>query len=328
MTADYYYFFLKILRGTYAKLHGMSAASEIKLPDSQGASDILFEHLNGTAPSMIARYGATELTCVLNYLSIKRNDKNLWRYIKGENGDWWWNDNSKHLMQRWSGFFPPTDDNLARFCELMIEDSKWVDILGVYDSIKKGVQKMKGYLSNNVSYVSLNDMNPFVTDNPWSRVLKGKKVLVIHPFSELIENQYKKRGLLFDNKEVLPEFSLKTIKAVQSLGGVNSDFNDWFEALDWMKREMDSTDYEIALIGCGAYGFPLAAYAKRTGHKAVHIGGTLQLLFGIRGKRWENPLFLTHNGTYNDLMNNPNWVRPSEYDSVQLRNAENSSPYL
>ena len=29
-----------------------------------------------------------------------------------------------------------------------------------------------------------------------------------------------------------------------------------------------STTYDIALKGCGAYGFPLAAYAKETGHQA------------------------------------------------------------
>ena len=50
-----------------------------------------------------------------------------------------------------------------------------------------------------------------------------------------------------------------------------------------MKSQMDQTDYDIALIGCGAYGFPLAAHAKRMGKQAIHMGGSLQLLFGIRG---------------------------------------------
>lgn len=49
-----------------------------------------------------------------------------------------------------------------------------------------------------------------------------------------------------------------------------------------MKDEIDKRDYDIALIGCGAYGFPLAAHIKRSGKKAVHLGGALQLLFGIK----------------------------------------------
>ena len=72
----------------------------------------------------------------------------------------------------------------------------------------------------------------------------------------------------------------------------------------------------MCLIGCGAYGFPLAAHVKRTGRQAIHLGGALQLLFGIRGKRWENPTYGVKEwglayGCYRELMNDY-WVRPGE----------------
>ena len=73
----------------------------------------------------------------------------------------------------------------------------------------------------------------------------------------------------------MPDFDLITIKAVQSLGG-GEQFQSWFDALDWMKAEIDKHDYDICLIGCGAYGFPLAAHVKRLGKKAFHLGGALQ----------------------------------------------------
>ena len=156
--------------------------------------------------------------------------------------------------------------------------------------------------------------------------MKEKKVLVIHPFSETIKRQYdSKRTLLFKNPKVLPEFDLITIKAVQSIGG-KSDFITWFDALQYMKDEIDKHEYDIALIGCGAYGFPLAAHVKRSGKKAVHLGGALQLLFGIKGKRWMNPEygmkslpFITRN-YYNNLMNEY-WVFPS--DTERISNAQN-----
>src|SRR5690606_28576019 len=107
-------------------------------------------------------------------------------------------------------------------------------------------------------------------------------------FNKTIEEQYfKKRTLLFKDQRVLPEFkSLETIQAVQTIAGNNSEFNNWFEALDWMKKEIEKKDFDIAIIGCGAYGFPLAAHVKRLGKKAIHLGGATQLLFGIKGKRW------------------------------------------
>ena len=49
-----------------------------------------------------------------------------------------------------------------------------------------------------------------------------------------------------------------------------------------MVRELN-----IALIGCGAYGFPLAARIKKMGKKSIHLGGATHLMFGIKGKRWD-----------------------------------------
>ena len=134
----------------------------------------------------------------------------------------------------------------------------------------------------------MEDLEPYDYQRPWSKALAGKRVLIIHPFAKSIQSQYAKRNLLWENKDVLPDFELMTIKAVQTIAGEKEPFKDWFEALDYMKGQMDALDYDIAIIGCGAYGFHLAAHAKRTGHKAIHLGGATQILFGIKGKRWED----------------------------------------
>jgi hypothetical protein len=113
-------------------------------------------------------------------------------------------------------------------------------------------------------------LNPFFSKIPWTKALEGKKVLVVHPFATTIEKQYIKRELLFKDN-LLPEFELQTIKAVQSIAGSPTQFTDWFVALDYIKTEIDKHDYDICLIGCGAYGFPLAAHVKRTGKKALYV---------------------------------------------------------
>jgi hypothetical protein len=70
-----------------------------------------------------------------------------------------------------------------------------------------------------------------------------------------------------------------------------------------MEEQIGQADFDIAIIGCGAYGFPLAAHVKRMGKKAVHLGGATQILFGIRGKRWDSLPAIAQ------LMNE-HWVRP------------------
>lgn len=130
---------------------------------------------------------------------------------------------------------------------------------------------------------------------------RGKRVVVIHPFYQSINSQYKRKSKIFPNG-FLPDFSLRVIPAVQSIGGKHSNYSNWFEALEWMKNELDKESYDIALLGCGAYGFPLAAHAKRTGHKAVHLGGSLQLFFGIKGKRWEGNGYVNGPNNYSSFL--------------------------
>ena len=95
----------------------------------------------------------------------------------------------------------------------------------------------------------------------------------------------------------------KVIKAIQSVAGEECNFENWFQALNHMKEQIDNIDFDIAIIGCGAYGFPLAAHVKRIGKQAIHMGGSTQLLFGIKGKRWEKHEFISS-------LFNENWVYP------------------
>lgn len=66
---------------------------------------------------------------------------------------------------------------------------------------------------------------------------------------------------------------------------------------------------------------PLAAHAKKQGKKAVHLGGSLQLLFGIKGRRWEDPYYGVKEwgipyGSYSSLINEY-WVRADKNEKPQ-----------
>ena len=312
---------IKVLRKLYAKTFGGYQLPPLQREeDPDKASEMIYNLLSNDKPCMIARFGANELNSVINYLGVNAKKHSIWKFIQGKQPEWWWNKNIMYNMQNNAGLFPATSENMQRFGELMLEDAKEVDLLG---SWLKQEYYLQTYLSSSLSKVTREACNPFFSKKPWSRYLAGKNVLVIHPFEESIREQYQKRELLFENTDILPQFNLKTIKAVQSLGGNNNNFKDWFEALDWMKAEMNKTDYDICLIGCGAYGFPLAAHAKRQGKKAIHLGGSLQLLFGIKGVRWENP---NYNQKYNyAALMNQYWIKPNNNEKPNnAGNVENA----
>ena len=103
------------------------------------------------------------------------------------------------------------------------------------------------------------------------------------------------------------EFDLKCVKAVQTIADQeDSRFQTWFDALDHMTEEVAKQDFDVALIGCGAYGFQLASRIKRMGKIAVHMGGSVQTLFGVKGGRWDKQ----YASMYNDA-----WVYPSESET-------------
>ncbi len=319
---------LKALRKLYAKAFiGELPPYDRGVTDFNQASELIYNLLVSGKPCMVARFGSTELLALTNYLGVVEKHHSIGKYVQGKQFPWWWEENVKEQMTKWSGFFPSSEENLMKFGSLMLEDMTQVDILG---SWLRNEQLMIDEYCLKLQKVMLLALEPYWATNPWTRALEGKKVLVIHPFASLIESQYaEKRELLFQDKRVLPSFELKPLQAVQSIGG-ESDFNDWFEALDWMKSCMDATDYDIALIGCGAYGFPLAAHAKRMGKQSVHLGGALQLLFGIRGKRWEDPsyglrVFGVQN-MYKRLFNEA-WVYPTESLRPKYANRVESGCY-
>lgn len=259
---------------------------------SELGSSLIRERLQQNRPLMVARFGSVEIKGVLYprmpwLIRLMIRDKIL------------------TPMQNNAGFFSISEDALKKFSALMIEDMKLLDVLGSWRIEEKFLLKFFPVAKR----IELRSLEPYLTENPWSEVLEGLKVLLVHPFNTTIERQYKdNRTLLFADQRVLPKFkTLETINAVQTVAGQKSKFKDWFEALDSMKIEIDAKDFDVAIIGCGAYGFPLAAHVKRMGKKAIHLGGPTQILFGIKGRRWDNHPLISP-------LYNEHWVRPAPED--------------
>ncbi len=267
----------------------------------QEASDYIRELLQSDKPVMICRFGATELEAIEDY-TYKISFSNALKFITKKIDRIGYSKSTIRYMNQYAGFFPSNKKNLNRFSQDMIDLMPSVDVLG---SWRLGEITFSSELFSAIK-VPLGDLEPYFHQNPWSDILEGKKVLIVHPFEESIREQYEKRDLIFKDNRVLPSFQLGILRSVyMSLASYNQDFETWFDALEYMKREIDKRDFDIAIIGCGAYGFPLAAYVKSIGKKAVHLGGATQMLFGIKSKSWED------DSRFHYLLNE-HWVRPKE----------------
>ena len=226
-----------------------------------------------------------------------------------------------------SGVFPPNQKILTQFAETYIDALQHIDILGVrsskseyyflWENEKKVLKKT---LKKKVHFLDLESIDPFFFEDPWTKYLSGKKVLIIHPFKSTIESQLQKIGIHEHNKNFLPAFNYELIQTIQSLdSSYNANYTDWFEALDFMSSQIRKKDFDIALIAGGAYGLPLAKVCKHLNKQVMHIGGSLQLYFGILGRRWEG------NETNFSVMFNSKWVRPHKNETpINKHKIENS----
>jgi hypothetical protein len=270
----------------------------------QEGNAVVREILAADKPCLVARFGSTELACVNFYLRWRRGKLIPLPYPR----------QIRRIIQVNSGVFPTDDASLDRFSEVFLDALSRTDVMGVW--FNRNEHRVVSRFCPDAQLVHLEALSSMLYEDPWSAELSGKTVLVVHPFAKTIQSQYRtRRELLFNNRKVLPEFELKTLVAVQSIAGNDCGFRTWFDALESMREQIAAADFDIALIGAGAYGLPLGASVKDLGKQAVHLGGATQLLFGIRGRRWE--LAPDEYG----VLFNEYWVRPSA-EETPLRSAQ------
>jgi hypothetical protein len=260
----------------------------------EAGNRLVAETLRRGEPALVARLGASELRC-LTYFT-------RWSVLR--KAGFPYPESVRRQMRVNAGFFPATPSSLDRFASEFLGSVGMADVMAVW--FNRNEHRIVRRYCPSASLIELGCLEAMRFREPWTAELAGKVVLVIHPFDRSIEAQYRThRSQLFTNPAVLPEFSLKTLRSVQTIGGNTGGFGDWFDALRDMRDRIAGQDFDVAIIGAGAYGLPLGAYVKSLGRQAIHLGGATQVLFGIRGRRWERE-YAESLGA----MMNEHWVRP------------------
>ncbi len=326
---DYKYLPLKVCRKIYRALWQPTFAPEKYDLDRESSNEKIIKLLQSDMPCMISRFGTGEIGIVNNYLTVHSNVhllKRCFQFITDETGLPWWDELFFKSMHNNAGIFPTTIETLNKFSERYLQDIPEIDLLGSLNYAEKHMP-----LKESCCKVHIECLYPFWVNNPWTQVLKDKKVLVIHPFVRSIQSQYERKGKIFDNPNIWPNYEMQLIQAVQSNAGNKVPYKDWFEALEFMEKEIAKIDFDISIIGCGAYGLPLAAFIKRLGKKSIHLGGGSQLLFGIKGRRWEQDYKYSwlpddFNTNYSTLFNE-HWVRPSQDETPTSANKVENACY-
>lgn len=243
--------------------------------------DELADRIESGKPMLLARLGSSEGAITGSFCEKNLGEKKSYE-------DW-----LIDFFYLTSGFFSDDYDNkekaIDEYAQLTLNGIGECDYLSAFWPSRPYMPFFFKYYAKNTT-PTFSDFGPYFdypTSRTWLRALEGKRVLVINSFTESIEQQYKRKEKLVKSKEYeLPVFELLTYKTfVTQVGERPSEFKNFFQVLDKMIDDIKKIDFDIALIGAGAYGFPLAVEVKRMGKIALETCGATPLFFGIYGER-------------------------------------------
>ena len=156
---------------------------------------------------------------------------------------------------------------------------------------------------------------PSSESNCYLRFFEGKKILFISPFADLLKSRANKDTFeavwsnihknWFGPSEVSSyEIPYSYVTSVNTY----KKYTNSMHLFDSICTNIGEMDFDIAFIGAGALGLPIASHLKNQGKIAISLGGHLQVLFGIGGGRWSKDEFWTTNYI------NEHWIEmPKKY---------------
>jgi hypothetical protein len=214
-----------------------------------------------------------------------------------------WTRRSRRLYTN-AGVFPDNVLAYNDFASAMSDALSHLDVLAAW--YNPGEARVVRSLAPRARLVGLTCLEPHLWHQPWFSALRDKRVLVITPFADTVRAQFERMPKIWSKKpEMAVSFELLTLRTPFAAAIAPSPYRDWQSGLDDLRRSMDMLHFDVAIIGAGAWSVPLAAHAKLSGRVGVHLGGATQILFGVRGRRWDtNP---KHAPFITDA-----WVRPGE----------------
>jgi hypothetical protein len=169
-------------------------------------------------------------------------------------------------------------------------------------------QKLVTGRTPQIPKIMAQSLEPYYVKDSWMPALRGKRILIIHPFAKTIQQQLPNLSQIYPNREWFPECTITCLAPPLTLAR-NHQNKDWKVHLDeFLVKVAEQTDIDVALVAAGGYGMLISDYLYTKMNKSVmYIGGALQLFFGIIGKRWFT------NKEIMALMNDE-WVRPVAAD--------------
>jgi hypothetical protein len=271
------------------------------------ANDLLRERVAQGVPTSAGKIGDTELEVLVKYEQTHHNPHEFFDAISRRGPE-------LDLLHLNCGVFPKEQSVVVDWADTYLASLSSLNLLGVW--FNSGEEAVVGKYAPSATLVDIRGVEPYYHKSPWTKELAGRRVVAITPFAGSVAQQWRSRtgAELFPlNPSILPPFTLRIVRAPFSAALRPPSHPSWQAALTHLKSEVALEGFDMALIGAGAFSLPLCSFVREElGRSAVHLGGALQLLFGIRGRRWK------HHALISRLFND-SWIHPLPDETPRAR---------
>lgn len=269
-----------------------------KILEATAGNQLLLDRVGSDRPIAAGKIGDCELETLVKYEAAAGDLEAFFHSISKAGHE-------LDLLYVNTGVFPKSADAIASWAEAYLQSLRYLDLIGVW--YNAGEEEILEKYAPQAILSRVRALEPYYHDHPWSKALKGTRTLVVTSFPDTVRRQrrlYRGADLFANNPDVFPDFELETVRSPFSPALVPPLHTTWHEALSSMEDQIRRTVFDVCLVGAGAYSLPLCAFVRsELGQTAIHLGGAVQVLFGMKGKRWDGNAAIS--GFYNDA-----WTRP------------------
>jgi len=224
-----------------------------------------------------------------------------------------------HALKQ-EGLYPENCDFYLAFNRFYMNHVRNLDCLGVcYRPSTMEMQILRYYkLHSKLIYFEFQE--PDRTDQQcYLPYFRDKKLLIICPFAAVLKSQATKE--IFEgvwSKTGKKWFYPKSVDAVEFPYGfaqeTHQKYSTVMDLFDFIIGKINQKDFDVALVAAGGLSIPIASTIKNMGKVAIDLGGHLQFVFGVLGKRWRDSEDGKRN-YYNDFwIDMPARYKPKETD--------------
>ncbi len=276
-------------------------------------ADAICEAVTGSAPFFIGRNGTIELEALFYWFTHRKSEPRKPYPPR-----------ILDTLSKNAGVWPATEAAADAWA------AAYADALGAVTGLAAGwyapyrntEETLLQVLAPQAFTAPLRSLEPYYVEpnRRWTRHLTGKRVAVVSSFAETIERQVGRQHVeriwssVSEPETILPPsaswFPVRTYYSPPIAGSPGStcawpsdSVANWRDAVEWTTNRVRATGAQVAIIGCGGLGMIIAARLKAHGISAFVLGGATQVLFGIKGRRWEEHSVIS--GFWNEA-----WVWP------------------